>query len=679
MHSFSQPTYLKRLSFNSFTVYTYPADSIMHLLSFSASSVGHSFIEIKTTRGNTKIIKLDLQGNIKWEIIGTWLSSHWNEWIAGMHATPDGGVIYIRNIVDQSSSNSYINKLDSSGILEWATVVPALPTPFGVAQESFDISILPDGYACLASDSIFVFDLNGVLKKTYNFGGPGKLTTFSNGDMFVNGQSSVRARFDSSGTIRYTIPGVVVSYDTLIYALTTDSIHLLDGITGNYTSSAYFPPLGSNKILMMKDGGRASYNSNRINRYDHSGNLLWIKNIKLPVFGINLIGEQSDGSILTGGTFRSYGAYVHDLSSFITTIDTLGQSILDSTSQVWPGDANDDSLIEFTDIIYVALAQGSVGLNRIDSTMQNNIQLPVGDIAVDFNGEFGTGVNHKQCDVYPDGIIDSMDIQYSGLFGTGSPPTTTPWRLKKLPNEEPETNILLPYFSCIPDRDTVAIGDTVRFHYLLGNNGILVDSIFGLAFVMSYGPNGTNNLAWPFQNVAMSSDLGASTNLRSGFFCCGFSPINFFIARKDLQNAYLVKDTIAYTDLVITNSLSTNFSLTMILDKFKAITADGNPIAFQFMTSPLHIRTFNTTVDETNQESILIYPVPAKEFLIVDNLPSKQLEISVYNYAGQNIMAMESNSSTKIEVDIKKFSSGIYFIQVRENGNLISRQKFVKE
>ncbi|MBP6334892.1 MAG: T9SS type A sorting domain-containing protein [Bacteroidia bacterium] len=680
-HLSSQPTYLKRLSFNSSTVYVYPADNNMQLLSFSECPSGHSIIEIKTTRGSTQIIKLDLQGNIEWEIVGTWLGSFFNSWIAGLHATSDSGVIYIQNTVAHNSSHSYLNKLNSAGILEWTTEVPNQPTPFGVAQESFDIAILADGYACLASDSIFVFDQNGVLKKTYNFGGPGKLTAFSNGDFFLNGQSSVRARFDSSGTIRYTIPGLVVSYDTLIYALTTDSIRLLDGITGNYTSSAYFPPLGANKILMMKDGGWASYSSSRINRYDQSGNLRWNKDVVLPISGINQIGEQSDGSILTGGTYyssRDYQYYNLDYSSFITTIDTLGNSIVDSISHVMVGDANNDDWFDIGDALYIALAQGSMGPARYDPTIYNYISGNLGtDIAQDFPDTFTIGVNHKHCDYIPDGMIDSLDIEgcaHSGaLYGVA---THVPLRLR---NPSQNISSLLPYFSVLPDQDSATTGDTVRFHFIIGDNGISVDSIFGLAFNLEWDSLGTWDIAYgPWAN-AMNSDLGSLGNLRVSNPQISMLRNTFLVARRDLQNAYFVQDTIGYMDLIVLDSSSGNLELNIELLAFKAITAGGYPIEFQYNTRPVYLSSLINKTPETNLEKINIYPIPAKDLLTIDNLPALDLTVEVFNVEGKICYSTVSHNLPKLSINLEELSKGFYVVQFSEGDRKYLSRKFVIE
>ncbi len=686
----AQPTYLKRLSFNSqpSSAYFQPQDSIMHLLQFSQSLTGHSYIEIRTDRYYTQIMKLDLSGNTIWESSGSWRGSHSNSWLRGLHATPDGGVIYIYNYIYYDYpqySDSYLIKLDSSGASMWSVEVPPMLNIYGKQQESYDVAVLPNGYACLATDSLFLFDENGLVTGTFDFRGPGTLQGFSNGDIFFFGQSA-RARLDSSGIIRYSIPGLVFNYDTLLYATTADSIHLLDGMTGTYISSIYLSPTGSNKILMMADGGWASYNRSRINRFDSTGNLLWIKDVPLPTFGMNLIGEQSDGSILTGGTYMSSGDYyrsspfpIIDYSSFITTIDSSGNSIVDSFSQVTPGDANDDGRFDIGDALYIALAQGSIGPSRYDSIWNNRISGYFGgDIAQDFSGSFAIGVNHKQCDYEPDGVIDSLDLEHAAilgvLFGRGS---NVPMRMRN-PNQN-NSIAALPYFSCLPDRDSALTGDVVRFHFIIGDNGVSVDSIFGLAFNLGWDSLSTWDMALGPWAYAMTSDLGAISDLRV------LNPKvlglrnTLLVARRDLQNSYMVQDTIGYMDLLILDSTSGNIELNINLLAFKAITAGGFPIEFQYNTKPVHLRSLINKTSETYLEKINLYPVPAKDVLIIDNLPPKDLSILVYNSEGKECYSVFTNSFSKLNINLEGYSKGLYLIQLLDKGRAVQTRKFVKE
>ncbi|HNQ00554.1 MAG TPA: hypothetical protein PKK99_15940, partial [Bacteroidia bacterium] len=350
-------------------------------------------------------------------------------------------------------------------------------------QIIYDIGLLPNAnYACLCENRMYLLDSLGNLLDSINYYGPGSVSAFSNGDLFVN-TNSFKGRIQINGSVVWQTSDSLLTRDTNIVALRNDTLHFLNPMTGLSFTSIPFTQNGDNKALLMKDGGWCTYNSTTIQRFDTNGQLKWQESVTLAHFGIQLIVEQSNGSLLTGGTYLyqdcNYNEY--DFSSFIGTIDTLGKSIMDSTYQVWPGDGDDNGISEFGDLVYIALAQGSTGPSRIDtSSIFWNSYFCVGDIATNFPHCFAIGVNHQQCDAVSDGIIDSIDIVGFGDYSSTFNSTITPWRISN--PDVHKSQSILPYFSLIPDKDTVNAGDSIRVAIVIGGNGVSVDSIFGLAF-----------------------------------------------------------------------------------------------------------------------------------------------------------------------------------------------------
>lgn len=684
---YAQPTYIKRISFNVNQGYLHPEDSILKLLNFSRSSDGFTFIHINHERGSGRIYKLDLNGNIIWRAPGTQHSTFSTMNMTGLNATIDGGCVY--NINQYSSSNnnwwSYLFKLDSLGNQQWMVEVPHQVISGSQVQETFDVGILPFAYACLALDSIFIFDLNGIKKSTINLQGPGTLQGFNNGDLFYN-SSSLKARIDSTGNILYSLTGAILNYDTTFYNLIGDTLHQVDAMSGTIISSSYFSTTSPNSVIMLSDGGWIRYGSTQLNRYNNLGILMWTETVSLPHYGINLIGEQIDGTILTGGVYLSFQewASTFDYSAFIGTIDSSGQSIMDSTSQVWISDANDDGIGEFGDAIYVALAYGSTGPARYDPANASFFEGAIGDIATDFPNSFLIGVNHKQCDKFPDGIIDSIDIKKVADKHAISR-TITLWKFSGPDQLMPTNNSenVLPYFSCLPDRDSAMTGDTVRFHFILGDNGIQIDSLFGLAFIVMFDTNYTADVGKRIITEAMDSELGSLTDLRiyaTEYFTGAYNQneAGLVIGRKDLQNVYFVQDTMGFVDIQILDSTSGNIDLEMSLRSFKAITAGGFPVDFQFNTRPVHLRSLITRVPEILEDKIKLYPIPANDYLIVDGLPNTEINISIYNYEGKEVFSASQCKATRLEIDLQAFTAGVYLLHIQDGENNVIRRKFTK-
>ncbi len=84
-------------------------------------------------------------------------------------------------------------------------------------------------------------------------------------------------------------------------------------------------------------------------------------------------------------------------------------------------------------------------------------------------------------------------------------------------------------------------------------------------------------------------------------------------------------------------------------------------------------------VDVKNRNSeVKIYPNPAKDFIAIDFVTPSKRTLIITNAIGQVLKSVENNS-VKTKISLKGFSKGIYFIEIIENENRVSRTKFVVE
>jgi hypothetical protein len=83
-------------------------------------------------------------------------------------------------------------------------------------------------------------------------------------------------------------------------------------------------------------------------------------------------------------------------------------------------------------------------------------------------------------------------------------------------------------------------------------------------------------------------------------------------------------------------------------------------------------------VEENKGPSFYIYPNPATENInITSAFPMNKVKLSIFNCAG--ILVMDKNMSGNVlPLDIASLSSGVYYIQIMDNGQLM-QQMFIKE
>ena len=81
-----------------------------------------------------------------------------------------------------------------------------------------------------------------------------------------------------------------------------------------------------------------------------------------------------------------------------------------------------------------------------------------------------------------------------------------------------------------------------------------------------------------------------------------------------------------------------------------------------------------TAVESIEEESVRVYPNPAKDYLMVEG---EMTSIEVYNAIGQCVLTNTvSGNSTRIS--LAGFSNGVYFLRVNNNGKVSTRKFAVK-
>ncbi|REJ81366.1 MAG: hypothetical protein DWQ44_09965 [Bacteroidetes bacterium] len=430
----AQSTFLTRLSFNYGGIYShYPADTILHIKELSTTNFGSVYINIASANAKSNIYKIENNGNFLWTAPHYgYLGPITRNRLSGLKATPDGGCIYSNNLESFASyhyKRSEIYKFGRFGQQEYSWTLPQYsPVPNIYLQETFDIAVLPNGYACLAEDSLYIINSINSSIRSLNFKGPGKIYGFQNGDMFIV-SPTFKGRIDNNGNVLYSLFGKIYNRDSTFFVHTGDTLFQLDSQNGLYVNPIYFPAAGLTNVLMQKDGGWLRYSDFDIIKYDNVGIQKWSKHLHLPVFGVSLITELDTNYLLTGGTFLSqiydWFGMNRNYSAFVFSIDSLGNSIMDSVSAMTSGDANDDNFFEGSDALYVALAQGSTGPVRKNSLSSSSYDSNiVAEIGIDFPNSFLMGANHMQSDANGNGIVDSIDINKTLLYGNRYPRTT---------------------------------------------------------------------------------------------------------------------------------------------------------------------------------------------------------------------------------------------------------------
>ncbi len=102
--------------------------------------------------------------------------------------------------------------------------------------------------------------------------------------------------------------------------------------------------------------------------------------------------------------------------------------------------------------------------------------------------------------------------------------------------------------------------------------------------------------------------------------------------------------------------------------------ANEKPIVVQY----LEAIPFSKIINETQEETLKVYPNPAKEHLFIQIPKAEETYTSIYSIQGKMVLNLKANTS-QLKVDVSRFPSGTYLIVSRNKaGVIIGKSKFIK-
>lgn len=174
---------------------------------------------------------------------------------------------------------------------------------------------------------------------------------------------------------------------------------------------------------------------------------------------------------IIGLPVNTYSVSVTDAGG-CTVTDSV--TVRDSCGWVWPGDANEDLVANNTDILAIGLGYGFTGSIRNNATLNWT-----GQFAMDWNDTLPDGTNLKYTDCNGDGVIDYNDtIAVTQNYGL-----THIYRLT-----EPIYSLSNPNLYLVASMDSAGPQTLVNIDIMLGEAAMPVDSIYGIAYTLTFDP-----------------------------------------------------------------------------------------------------------------------------------------------------------------------------------------------
>lgn len=375
-----------------------------------------------------------------------------------------------------------------------------------------------------------------------------------------------------------------------------------------------------------------------------------------------------------------------------------GSSTSLSAQQLWPGDINDNGIVNNVDLLFWGIAKGDKGPKRL---LTGTAWIPY-SAAEDWDDNFLTGLNYAQADADGKGRIENTDKNtilrdnYGETHGIISPDVFL------IGNPTTDPSLLV-----VPKSTTVSPGSSITFDVFLGDAAHPVDHYFGIAFSLSFDANYVadeqNGTAWNPTVVDFNLDGGTWLNgygARSSNAYVHLNDANgqldvVLLRKKSGQNSghgQIASLTIVVEDIVLLQDVNTGITV----EKIKLI--DDNMIEYPVAGSTEYftiladnqalvdnndgpeeesqaagvdrkLATISTTTIPDEEIRVKLFPNPTTAWLQVDIDPTYHLEeIDIYDLQGHLVRNSTQQNTTQQLIDIQSLPVGNYYLHIHTDG-----------
>lgn len=622
---------------------------------------------------------------VKWAVSFGYYHSPVFTFINDVHPTSDSGCIVCYNYTLLGcKTDGYLIKYSKDGLIQWKDTIPGncfFPTYDNTAFDAIENS--NGNYYALVGDTLYEFDNAGVMLRKDSSTSGQHIIELQNGNLVIQKSDSIICK-SFAGNVNWIQNSVRKMHCTngYLYVSKDSSVSKIDTSNGNVMWTKTYPwpiadlSIGASGSFVACVGNLVSvgcpcHEPGVLIKADAAGDTLWTRSFNFPYYGLSDV-VVTDSSIITGGGFVFKDIqdiqFPHEYNCFIAALDTLGKGRLQTTENIWPGNSNNDGYLNFSeDALYMVLDFGKSGLIRdtIGFLSSPNGPYSKSDYAADWPDTSVSGPNLKYSDFNGDGFIDSSDVLMF-YYTVGDALPLQGFRLSDASSASPTLYI-------VPERDSIAPGDTIIFNIILGSQAQPFDTICGVAFT------GLGEWYWNIASeriFSMNSDLGIiGTDLYNAKWRGG--SMDFFLScRTDHQDVYSINDTIGWIQVVAKNNITMNDSLYFYPYTYNAIKCNGDIVPINLVTSAAVIDTALLSVKLYPDQPVKFSPNPASEILnlVNGNFNEGLSEINIYSLTGSLRKKIQTTGS-RMKISVDDLENGIYILEV-QNKNFIYHHSF---
>lgn len=347
-----------------------------------------------------------------------------------------------------------------------------------------------------------------------------------------------------------------------------------------------------------------------------------------------------------------------------------------SAQEVWPGDVNDNGVVNAVDLLYWGVAFGAEGPARAET----NSDWAAKPFPTPWSQSFSNGLNYAYADCNGDGVVneDDFDDAVDGNYGEENPPIGVEGYANASANA--------PRLKLTPSQVLVQEGAMVSVALSIDTSLVALDSFYGLALQLSYTTGLLEGDDGPDFDLQEDSWLEGDQSYVQELFVDddGMGTAQLGITRTNQQSITAQSGVIGQFDLIVEDIIVglevdtfylTIDSVFITNDRMTAIPVipDTTFIVIAKDTSKLTTNWKELNLREYTT-MLQAYPNPATEVVFVRSpLPVQQIRL-----VGSNgHLWQEQNNTTPsltTQMSVAGLPAGIYWLQIATDAGVIHKR-----
>ena len=340
---------------------------------------------------------------------------------------------------------------------------------------------------------------------------------------------------------------------------------------------------------------------------------------------------------------------------------------------MWPGDVNNNGIVNGIDVLYVGLASGAEEEERVGGNASWTEQT----ITSLWEQSFVDGINYAYADCDGDGEIEEEDISNAIKINFGKTHGTV------LPDEYSGAGGgNAPFVELLPQVANVGLNDMIHFDLWLGSTDTPVQNFYGIAMELSYNPDFVLSGAWNYEGISSPWFDPVDDDSETLFFVDPVAgKMHLAITRTDQQSisgAGKIGDFSIVIEDIVVGFLSD--TLTLQIDKIRMIDQNFSTLSVVPDSTFVVISRPDRTVNQYDTPEVSVYPNPVNDFFTIQSTaPVTGYELT--DIAGKQVLKEERlDERQTITISKNKYDlhSQLYLLKVYTKKGMVVKKIIVQ-